>query len=170
MALHWLGAAFLIMGCGSAGFIMAGRDRKSVEQMRALIDILNFCHCELSYRLTPLPELCRGAAGLGKGEVHRVFSKLAQELENQILPDAGCCMTAALSACPSVSQRVCEHLTGLGQALGQFDLEGQLRGLEGIRERCVRVAAAMEETLPQRQRTYRTLGLCAGAAMAVLFI
>ena len=61
-------------------------------------------------------------------------------------------------------------LSELGQTLGRFDLPGQLRGLElSIRE-TERVLRIIREGAPQRRRSWQTLGLCVGAALAILFV
>ena len=58
----------------------------------------------------------------------------------------------------------------LGRTLGRFDLDGQLIGLENARRDCRRAVDALSENRDNRLRCYQTLGLCAGAALAILFI
>jgi len=58
----------------------------------------------------------------------------------------------------------------LGRILGRYDLEGQLQGLDQVIEECTRAFRNMENDREIRIKSYRTLGMCAGAALAVLFI
>ena len=170
MGYRWIGAALLVAGCGGVGFRMASVEGKALKELRWLIRVLSYMENELRYRLTPLPQLCAGAGKCAGGEIGTVFSRLASELESQISPDAACCMTASLSACPRLSPQAEEVLTSLGNVLGHFDLSGQLNGLEAVRQDCQRMAEDLERDRPQRLRTYRTLGLCAGAALVILFL
>lgn len=170
MGYRWLGAALLIAGCGGVGFRMASGEGKALRELRWLIRVLDFMENELTYRMNPLPQLCSVAAEHAGGEIRAVFCRLAAELESQISPNAACCMVAAISACPGLSRQAEEALTSLGRGLGQFDLPGQLNGIAGVRHDCQRLIEVLEKDRPQRLRSYRTLALCAGAALAILFI
>jgi hypothetical protein len=54
--------------------------------------------------------------------------------------------------------------------MGRFDLEGQLNGLEAVRTRCRDWLDELISGREVRLRNYQTLGLCAGAALVILFI
>ena len=69
-----------------------------------------------------------------------------------------------------MTPRVRELLNQFGQTLGCFDLKGQLLGIEEVRSQC---AAALDQLALGREdrlRSYQTLGLCAGAALVILFV
>lgn len=170
MNLQWIGALLVIACCGGVGFSMALHYKRELDGLRQLIGALDFMSCELQYRLTPLPELCRKTAELCAGSIKAVFLALAVELESQISPDVASCMTAARGKIPELPQKTSASLETLGHSLGLFDLEGQLKGLEAVRAACERELGTLEENKVQRIRSYQTLGLCAGAAVAILFI
>ena len=167
--LRIMGALCIVAGSGAFGFAMAAASRREERQLRQLLGALEYLSCELSYRLTPLPNLCRGAAEGRGGAVSEFFLSLARELEKQTEPDVQTCVRAALDSMelPASIGRI---LTELGQTLGRFDLPGQLRGLElSIRE-TEQALRTVREGAPERRRSWQTLGLCAGAALAILFI
>ena len=170
MMLKIIGALLIVTGCGSVGFSMAAAYRREEAALQQLISALDYMGCELQYRLTPLPELCRSAAKGISGPVSNVLHNLARELESQIAPDAATCMHAALSATKKLPGKVKENLRQLGVSLGRFDLHGQLSGLETIRSRCRRELDMLSEDRSQRLRSYQTLGLCVGSALAILFL
>ena len=58
----------------------------------------------------------------------------------------------------------------LGRCLGRFDLEGQLEGLEAVRRQCSHDLKELEALGPDRLKNYRTLAVCAGVALAILFL
>ena len=170
MNLKWMGAVLIVAGCGGFGFLMARNVSREVSALRRLMGILDYMSCELEYRLTPLPEALRKAAVSRDGCVNRVLNFLAEELESQVAPDVNSCMKAALARVPELPKRTRVMLEELGISLGAFDLPGQLKGLEAVRQDCSRVLSELEQNRAQRTRSYQTLGLCAGAALAVLFI
>ena len=170
MSLRWMGAALIVLGCGGVGALMALRDKREYDGLLQLIQALDFMACELAYRMTPLPELCHRTADRTQGSVSGVFSKLAEELERQIAPDAACCMRAALAKCLDVPPKTEPFFAQLGLMLGQFDLQGQLRGIGSVICECEKQLQELESNRTQRLRSYQTLGLCVGAALAILFI
>ncbi len=170
MSWKWIGAMMIILGCGGFGFSLAAAHRREENTLRKLIGALDFMECELQYRLTPLPDLCRLAGQESTGCIREVLLKLSSELDAQIAPDVESCMSAALSAVPALPTRTREAFRSMGKTLGRFDLSGQLKGLEQVRASCRQQAEAMGVNREPRLRSYQTLGLCAGAALAILFI
>ena len=169
MSSKWIGAVFVILGCGGFGFGIAGNYRSRERLLRQLLNILENMEAELQYRLTPLPELSRRAAKESAGVLQDVFLNLARELEWQSGPDAVSCMRAALEKCHDLPACLRRPLRQLGQTLGCFDLPGQLQGLQSVQETCRREQARLEQNRDARLRSYQTLGLCAGAALVILF-
>lgn len=170
MNFKWIGALLVIAGCGGVGFTMAAAYKREEWTLRSLISALDYMSCELQFRLTPLPNLCRQAGKECRGAVGKVLTDLAMELENQISPDAGSCMYAALSRTENIPKATEAALRMLGTGLGRFDLQGQLSGLEQVRSHCRRELDGLLQNRDQRIRSYQTLGVCAGAALAILFV
>lgn len=170
MNIRIAGAILVILGCGSVGFMIAASYRTEEKVLRQLLGALDFMQCELQYRLTPLPDLCRNVGGASAGHIRTVFISLAAELEDQISPDVERCMDHVLSVYKELPRLSRQALELLGRSLGRFDLEGQLKGLEAARQECRRCIEELTKNKTVRLRSYQTLGLCAGAAMAILFI
>lgn len=170
MILKLMGTVFVIAGCGGIGFRIAANHRQEEKNLRQLISILDYMECELQYRLTPLPELCRQAAKEFPGAPGKVFLELALEMEAQISPDVELCMTASLEKKQRLSTLARDEMLLLGKSIGRFDLEGQLKGLEAVRQDCRRRLDTLSLNRDTRLRSYQTLGLCAGAALAILFV
>ena len=170
MMLKILGALIVIAGCGGCGFAIAMSHKRESASLHQMIVALDFMHCELQYRLTPLPRLCRMVSSVTKGQIKGFFSLLATELEQQVCPHARTCVDAALSQCKAMPQKTRELLSALGGTLGLFDLEGQLQSIEALRELTESQLKEHNENQDVRIRSYQTLGLCAGAAIAILFI
>ena len=170
MILKVIGALLVIAGCGGFGFKLAACHLREERTLRQLVSSLDYMECELQYHLTPLPSLCRQTAAESAGVIRQVFLFLAIELEDQISPDVDRCMTAALSKTADIPRLTGSALVDLGRSLGRFDIEGQIKGLDAIRQECRRNLDALSQNKDVRLRSYQTLGLCAGAAIVILFI
>lgn len=160
----------IVLACGGFGFAVAAAFRREEMALRQLIGALEYMQCELQFRMTPLPELCRQAGREHRGEVGGFLLQLSKELESQIAPDVASCMVAAFAKSPPMSGRLKEGFRLLGTSLGKFDVSGQISGLEAVRGYCRRELELMADNRENRLRSYQTLGLCAGAAIAILFV
>ena len=170
MGFKWIGAVLIIASCSGCGFAVAAGKRREEKLLWQLMEILQFMERELQYRLTPLPELCRKAAGEAKGILQFVFLNLYRELSWQKQPDAGSCMYAALQRSGELPPRVRRLLVQLGHTLGRFDLTGQLQGIQSVQQRCEDTLGNIRKHRDERLRSYQTLGICAGAALAIILI
>ncbi len=165
-----IGIIFVVFGCGGVGFRIAYNHRQEEKALRQLVGMLDFMACELQYRMPTLPSLCREVAKVFLEMPGRVFLELALEMESQISPDIEHCMSSALKKFDNIPTVTQGKLQLLGKSIGRFDLEGQLKGLEAVRQDCRRSLDTLSVNRDSRLRSYQTLGLCAGAALAILFI
>lgn len=170
MTIRIMGALLVILGCGGVGFMVAASYRTEERVLRQLLNALDYMQCELQYRLTPLPELCRKVGTAAAGQIREVFLSLAAELEDQISPNVERCMSHALLRCRELPKYTRQVLELIGVSMGRFDLDGQLKGLEAGRRECRRGLEELASNKAVRLRSYQTLALCAGAAIAILFI
>ena len=79
-------------------------------------------------------------------------------------------MQAALSSVEDIPKHTREALADMGKTLGRFDLSGQLKGLEQVRASCRAELESLRSNREPQLRSYQTLGLCAGAALAILLV
>ena len=170
MDYKWIGAVLIIVSCGGFGFSLSAEHRYQETSLRKLISLLDFMACELQYRMTPLPDLCALAAGESGGTLGRIFQKLGEELESAVSADVSGAMEAALSSVQYLPVKTRDNLLLLGRSMGRFDLTGQLSALEAVRASCRRDLEGYIVNRELRLRNYQTLGLCAGAALAILLI
>ena len=170
MQLKWIGAILIILGCGGFGFSLAASHIREETLLRQLIGILDYMECELQFHMTPLPDLCRQAGQEARGKLKHLFLALSQELDLQNAPDVSNCMTSALKQTEDIPRLTSQNLNLLGRSLGRFDLSGQLSGLEAVRSNCRKDLQELTTNRDVRIRSYQTLSLCAGAALAILMI
>lgn len=168
--MRWIGAFTVFLCGGYLGFSMVAAHKKEEMMLRQIISAIDYMHCELSYRLTPLPQLLRQASAQVQGIAGMVLGELAAELENQISPDISCCLDAVLRKHRNITPQTNAVFVELGRSLGRFDLMGQLQELDAVKALSKRFLAQLEDNRDTRLRSYKTLGLCAGAAIAILLL
>lgn len=170
MSWKLIGALLIIVSCAGCGFSVAAGKRKEERLLCQLDHILLFMESELQYRLTSLPELCHMAAEETRGNLRCVLVRLHRELCRQKYPDAGSCMAAAIRESGELPNRIRSILAQLGISLGRFDLEGQIQGIRTVRRRTEESLESIRKNRDERLRSYQTLGICAGAALAIILI
>ena len=170
MNIKWLGAIMIIAGCSGAGFSIAYTYRTDQKILLNIIRAISYMENALLYNLTPLPDLCRQAGRETSGIVQDIFLNLARELDWQIAPDAHSCMYEALAKSHTLTPKIRRYFLQLGASLGRFDVTGQVRELEAIRNSCEKELTMLDNNLENRIRSYKTLGICTGMALAILFI
>lgn len=168
--LKWLGVLLIVGGCGGCGFSMAAEFRREEGSLRQMQNALEILQCEIQCRLTPLPEICGILTRACTGAVGEFFSALQQELD---LPDAGefhVCAGAAVSRVPTLPQACREILLELCATLGRYDTEGQMRSIAAAKEKTQRKLEEIMEGQAGRLKSYKALGICGGAALAILLL
>lgn len=165
-----LGSVLVICTCGGVGFSIAASHKKVIRLLNSLIAGIAFMRCELQYRSTALPELCFKTSAMLPDMIGRFFKNLSKELESQICPDPRSCAINALSITNELPVVVQECIITMADTLGRFDLEGQLEGLARTEQQVQNELQKLTFELDKRLRSYQTLGLCAGAALAILLV
>ncbi len=170
MIVKLLGSVLIITASVGFGIMHTLLHKKEILTMKELLSALDYMECELQYRMYALPDLCRLTAAECTGVLRSVFSALANELEDQISPDVRCCMQSVLSHQKNIPSQTLNCLQSLGDSLGRFDLPGQLKGLDNVRQECREKLNRIMGNAEVRLRSYQTLGICAGAALVILLI
>ncbi len=170
MILKITGAGMVIAASGSFGFQLAASHKQLERMLQQLIDVISYMICELEYRLTPLPALSRQAADECNGPLSEILLAFSAELEQQTETNVSNCMENALSQHRSLPPVITEIMVLLGRTMGKFDIQGQIRGLAAVKQHCEDKLARLSRNRENRLRGYKTLALCAGAALAILLI
>lgn len=170
MSIRIVGAILIIAVCGGFGFRLAAAHRMDLLYLRNLISVLDYMECELTYRLTPLPKLCRQAATEHPKTLGPFFLHLADTIDSQICADVSICVNAVLEDYPSLPHGTAQCLRILGSTLGSYDLDGQVKGLQAVRAESRRIYESLDTNKDARLRSYRVLGICTGAALTIVLI
>lgn len=170
MTLKIIGALLIFLGCGGFGAMIVKNHRAEVTSLEQLISALDYMESQMMYQLTQLPELCQNISVTTRGVVKKVFVLLSANLENRVSPDVERCMISAVENVKDIPKITEKFLMELGRSMGKFDLDGQQKAIQSVKNACERAMTSITANQDARMRSYQTLGLCAGAALAILFI
>ncbi len=167
--MKWVGAVLVVLSCSSCGMMMAAAYRREEVLLRQLREIMEWMACELRCRATDLPCLFLRATQRTQGPLGTLFDRMSTALSGRVEPDAMTCMETALRAV-CLPGKVRQIALQLGASLGEFHLEGQVRQLEAVGAECSRLLEEHVSNRDSRLRTYRTMGVCGGLALAILLL
>jgi hypothetical protein len=69
-----------------------------------------------------------------------------------------------------IPQRLRRILDIFSESLGCYDLDGQLLQIAAVRQESILLLEQMQTEGKERIRNDQTLGICAGAGLAILFL
>jgi len=170
MTLRIMGAIIITIGCGCGGFLLAAAYRKEIKTLTSFIDMLNFFECELQYRSPPLADIFGSYSATRNDTISCFCSQLSQELDAQICPNVQACVLAALKKNSDIPSETANLLLKLGASLGKFSVDGQLLEIKSLRDEAQIKLEHLLSNQEAKTKNYKTLGLCAGAAIAILLI
>ena len=170
MLMKWIGTLCIISGCGGWGFITVVYHVRKIQFCRQFLSMLDYVECELAYRATALPQLCVQAAERSKGMIRECLLSFSKELEAQIAPNLSICMSYALDRRKGMDDFQRSILMNFAENLGHFDIAGQLKGLAQVKQNVDDILAALLENKENRLKSYQTLGICAGVALAIILV
>lgn len=164
------GILCVILGASGAGFSMALGVRRSISVMQQLLAALEQMKSEMEYRKTPLPELMRVLAVSARGGLADFFGCLSDDLHLRQEGSVYAIVRKNLAATPAgvFSPQVRHILLNLGSGLGKYDLPGQLRAVDLAMDRLRSLLEQCQAEQRSRIRSYCTLGVCAGLAIAII--
>ena len=169
--LRLIGAALVTLSASLVGFGFARGVRRQCAQLEGLLWALDFMQAELSARLTPL-QLFSALSACRQKDVALFFEAAGRALS---VP-SGCTVPVSFKrgfqASPGLSpgQEAVQTLYGLSTALGRFDLESQLAAIERAKGSITSVLLQLQAQKRARCRSYETIGICAGLALAVILL
>ncbi len=164
-----LGGLLIVLAAGWTGAGPVLRLRRRQQVLEALALALELLRAELRSSLAPLPELFAAVAGASDGPAAAFFHQLALDMQAQPLTTPLQLMRRRMPML-GLEPRESAILLELGNALGCYDLESQLRLLDAAQLRLQQAAAHCGRQMLGEGRSWGALGLCTGLALAIVLV
>ena len=142
--LRVVGAVLLIGGTAFLGFSAAAALGRRVRTLRVLLGVLELMEREISFRLTPMPDLLEELARRARPPLRELFMRCREGVNRLGEKDLGQLWRDALEQIPL--------------------------GLEGGRGQWSETLRRAEAERVQQGRMYGVLGLTAGAFLAIMLV
>lgn len=170
-----LKTAALILIAASActvGFGFAGTVQAQCRQLEDLSDALLYMKNEMTYRMTPLCDIFEALSCREPGAVGALFASAAQALQSDCMTDAYGALNEAVASVKGLvlSAHAKRTVLNLAASLGKFDIDGQERVLALAQEQLASELISLRANASKRAASYRTIGICAGLAAAVILV
>lgn len=167
-----VGVIFIVASAGVMGFRVALAMRRRCEMLRQLMAALQLMKNEIAFCGTPLPKAFALMAASCEGPLERLFSQIAKDMDKRRWLTPLAAMQQALKTVPELPQgdRVSMILLELAGKLGKYDLESQRQGIEMALTQLEEERRTAEKERSVKSKTYETLGICAGLAVAILLL
>lgn len=167
--IRLVGAVMIVLGAGSFGIAKAAQFYRRQRLLRSFLAALEILKCEIRYTLFPLPKLCRLTAERCERTSAEYLRKYAELLENGESRSTAARKAMEATNCaftPSAGMAILE----LFSALGRYDLAGEENLLQLTRQRLQAELERGEREKRPMAKGYALLGLCTGAAIAILLV
>ena len=163
-----VGALLLVSGCAWIGRMKVGADKRNIRVIGEFVKGINTMLCELEFRRTPLPDLCRVVAECTEGVVSGYFSALERELSNFAAPNVKSCSDTVIRQYGDIPADLKPLFSLTGESLGMFGVNGQAEQLRYIKEKAENMLEHVQKRFEVFGHTHQTLWICAGVALAVI--
>ena len=162
------GILLVVMGASGAGISMAWSVKRATFLIQQLLQALDQMKTEIEYRKTPLPELTRLLSLNACGAVASFFGAVSDDLHLRQETSVYAIVKKNLATSSAFSPAVRNVLLNLGTGLGKYDVAGQLRAIDLALDRLRSLLQQAQTEQAARMRSYCTLGICAGLAIAIM--
>jgi len=169
--LRWLGAILVAGATSAAGLAAIQRLGARVRLLSAFVAALEIMQAEITFNLTPLPELMsilvrRAAPPARPFFLHcaRLLKRLGEESFLTLWQKAVSDMGAEWRA----GER--DVLMDLGAVLGRYDHKAQARALTLARNRMEALLTHAESERARQGRVFGALGAASGLAIVIILI
>lgn len=170
--LKWIGIILVIGGAAAVGIRAVGQLSTRVRLIRQLIGDLGYMRSEISFNLTPMPELVERleerSAREGKSFYQTLRTGLARLGDDSFADIWKAAVTSALG--PHLKNEELTVLISIGGVLGRYDSEEQVRSIEYACERLQTYLKSAETERSEQGKVYGAVSVLSGIAAIVILI
>ncbi len=170
--LRLVGAILVAGGATAVGLAAAGMLKTRVDVLSSLVLALDTIHTEITFRLTPLPELMRLLEKQTSPPANELFINCTKHMDELGQKTFSSIWITAVeeSAALGLTRDEKQILEELGVFLGRYDAESQVKAIAYTRHRLQRVLDGALDDRQKQGKLYKMLGVITGAAVVIILI
>ena len=160
----YIGAGMVTCGCTALGISISSRLKKRLKLLSSLIGAIDYLQAEVSYGLTPLPELLTGLAERDPSS-RELWTRMGWKPGGSF-PDEWTHWVSELDL------KDCDRaaLDEVGGILGRYDADRQASRLGFIKNRLEQSQTDAREELKKNGKLFSFLGFACGIAAVILLM
>lgn len=165
-------ALLILIGTSTVGFGACFSAAREIRQLRQLQAALTVMKNEMTYKAAELPQmLCTMKQTVG-GSVGAWLALCGEKMLAEPMAEPAGIIMEALENTPELcfARSARNTVFTLAGQLGSYDTEGQLRAIALAEKELTEQTKLLEESRTERSRSYKTLGICSGLAIAVILL
>lgn len=170
--LKTAGAVLILLSSGAVGFGFANDIRRQMQQLTALISSFEMLKGEIETRRTPLPAALMLLSSSENREIGQFYKLCAENLIYEYQTSPYLAIKYGLENCRGlmISKQARLALLSFGMSLGKLDADSQISAVLLIKSRLEQELDFMQSQAAARAKSYRTIGVCTGLALAVILL
>lgn len=167
-----LGAALVVLASCVVGFGFAGSVRAQMRQMEALLAAVTTMKSEIIYRMTPLEALLDILCHAQDPVIGDFFENWKDTLYHGEYTTVQRALHQAVRKTEGLdlTDETVQTLDVLAGSLGKSDVEGQCAAIDLALEQLRLQLQYLQADSHRRVRSYRTISVCTGLALAVILL
>lgn len=165
-----LGVCLIVAGAGGFGVKKAVNFSRQMRQLQDFLRALALLECELNYSLLPVAQLCRTVAEQVHGTVGAFLTNYAAALEKDAPRNSAARSAFARTGGLCLPKEAQIALLELFGTIGRYDLDGENHLLHLTQRRLRTALEDWEREKRPVAKGYAVLGVCTGAALAILLV
>lgn len=170
--MRLFGAFFVVIASAFVGFGFAAAVRRQCRQQEALLSALELMKNEMLYRMTPLSDVFAQLRSGGESAVAELFERWSENLYGTAYMSVELALQRAIEQTHELNlpPESLQTLRTLAQSLGKLDVDGQCSAIRLAQTQLESQLALTRAGSEKRAQSYRTVGVCAGLAVAVILL
>ncbi len=167
------GCLLIIGACGYFGYFLGNQYNARLQEIRRLRSSLKMLETEIIYLMNPLPEALLRVATKTKGPVNVLYDYSYQQIINSMgspMEKIWRESITKLAKESSLKKEELDVLDDFGIGLGETDKEEQQKNLQFAQEHLKLIEKNAESDRQRYEKMYKTLGVLAGIALALILI
>ena len=169
--IRYFGFVLVTAGSAAIGILMASGVKQREQLYRQALFMLSYMQGEIEFHLSTLDKISLDLSQRLPAPLGGVFSAMNRRILQSPGNSLGQQMRLALRDCgQAMPAELQDELSALFSHLGRQDVSAQIRAIEESRQRLSLLRQQLFADRRERCRAYRTIGLCAGFALAILLI
>ena len=158
----------LLTSSGYIGILISKKYDNRVKELKQMQNALSMLSTQIKFTYEPLPKIFLDISEKLDSNIGNLFKYAYENMENNIAGEAW--IYSVENNYTNLNKEDKEIIKGLGNLLGQVDVDGQLKEIQLVENFLTSQIEKAEQEKKKNEKLYKTLGITVGLAIVVILI